>query len=92
MIKGLVTRLDAVMLVGGLIGGLAGSFLAVRVADHGTPHVEVVSPAAAALPSVSASAPHEASAGHNHERAAGAPAPHAEARASDHHASLPENP
>ena len=89
MIKGLVTRLDALMLVGGLLGGLAGSFLAARFADHETPHVEVVSPAAGEA--ASARAPHEASAGHGHERAAGAPAPHADEREAEHHVSPGEH-
>jgi hypothetical protein len=89
MMKGLVTRLDGVMLVGGLLGGLAGSFLAVRVADHGTPHVEVVSSAAGEV--ASATAPHEASAGHGRERDA-APALHAEQRDAEHHGSPGEHP
>jgi hypothetical protein len=53
MIKKLVTRLDlkgldAVMLVAGLIGGLAGSFLAVRASEHRVNQVEnaVISAAA----------------------------------------------
>lgn len=45
MIKKLVTRLDmkgfdAVMLVAGMLGGLGGSFLAVRASEHRAHQVE----------------------------------------------------
>ena len=55
MIKKLVTRLDmkgldAVMPVAGLIGGLAGSFLAVRASEHRAHQVENAVISAAAEP------------------------------------------
>ena len=80
MIKKLVTRLDmkgldAVMLVAGLIGGLAGSFLAVRTSEHRN------HPAESAV--ITAAEHHEAESKVSATVDAGAPEPH---KVADHHA------
>lgn len=61
-----VKRLDAVMLVAGLIGGLAGSFLAVRASEHKAHQLEIGAASVAAEL-------HQASAVAAAERDAGAP-------------------